>query len=459
MPIVRGAFHGPHGRASRRACVAQRRWHPPVGADASLRAASPGCVQSRTLWGPTAHLRQDSLGLAVFPGPGTGNLLAAVGSGDGCAALWLCASVDAALPHDQIFFVGEAPRGCRASPPPPRSVQTQSSASLRGPSMPSLTSSRRPPIATSRSSSSAYMRKCSGCCVAVGCSWTTTQITTQTAAASIKNSSSAKLRAAAARHLRLLDDPVLASCYAHALRVPQQRLSMATPRPGSKPVSKSRRCAKFGGFDLHAAVTVSPDDRYALERLCRVLCRPALSHERLELLDDAHVGLELKTPFSDGTSHLALSFDELLQRLCALVPRPGTHRVHYHGILAPAARHRSKVVPEPDVEPCPELAEPDDTALLGFDDDSPLKKRSKTVRKLLWAELLQRVFDVDVLKCPSCGGPSAGDRDHSRGQSGQSDLGCSRARERSARCAAITWPAGLRNGRARRGADLSSPTN
>ena len=212
-----------------------------------------------------------------------------------------------------------------------------------------------------------------------------------------------------------VDDPVLASCYAHALRVPQQRLSMAPPRPGSKPVSKSRRCAKFGGFDLHAAVTVSPDDRYALERLCRYLCRPALSNERLELLDDAHVGLELKTPFSDGTSHLALTFDELLQRLCALVPRPGTHRVHYHGILAPAARHRSKVVPEPDVEPCPELTESDDTALLGFDDDSPLRKRRKTVRKLLWAELLQRVFDLEVLKCPSCGGPSAGDRDHCRG--------------------------------------------
>ena len=245
-----------------------------------------------------------------------------------------------------------------------------------------------------------------------------------------------------------VDDPVLASCYAHALRVPQQRLSMATPRPGSKPVSKSRRCAKFGGFDLHAAVTVSPDDRYALERLCRVLCRPALSHERLELLDDAHVGLELKTPFSDGTSHLALSFDELLQRLCALVPRPGTHRVHYHGILAPAARDRSMVVPEPDVEPCPELTESDDTALLGFD-DSPLRKRRKTVRKLLWADLLQRVFDVDVLKCPSCGGPSASDRDHCRGQSGQRDLGCSRARERSARCAAITWTSGLRDGRVR----------
>jgi len=101
-------------------------------------------------------------------------------------------------------------------------------------------------------------------------------------------------------------------------------------------VSKSRRCAKFGGVDLHAAVTVSPDDRYALERRCRYLCRPAISHERLELLDGAQVGLELKTPFSDGTSPLELTFDEL-QRLCALVPRPGTHRVHYHGILAPAS--------------------------------------------------------------------------------------------------------------------------
>jgi len=96
-----------------------------------------------------------------------------------------------------------------------------------------------------------------------------------------------------------------------------------------------------------SGVSVAADDRYGLERLCRYLSRPALSHDRLEQLDEEHVGLQLKTPYSDGTTHLVLTFDELLQRLCTLVPRPRTHRVRFHGILAPAAKHRADVVPEP----------------------------------------------------------------------------------------------------------------
>ena len=96
-----------------------------------------------------------------------------------------------------------------------------------------------------------------------------------------------------------------------------------------------------------------------------------------------------------------LTFDELLQRLCALIPRPGTHRVHYHGILAPAARHRSTVVPVPDEAP---RVGPADDAVIGVDDESPTRARRATVRKLLWAELLQRVFGLDALKCPKCNG-------------------------------------------------------
>jgi len=143
--------------------------------------------------------------------------------------------------------------------------------------------------------------------------------------------------------------PTLAACYAAALVAPKQRLDSEawTQSPGARAVSKSPLCARFGGFDLHAGVSVAADDRYGLERLCRYLSRPALSHDRLEQLDEEHVGLQLKTPYSDGTTHLVLTFDELLQRLCALVPRPRTHRVRFHGILAPAAKHRADVVPEP----------------------------------------------------------------------------------------------------------------
>ena len=61
-------------------------------------------------------------------------------------------------------------------------------------------------------------------------------------------------------------------------------------------------------------------------------------------LDDDHIGLQLKTPYSDGTTHIALTHFELIERLCALVPRPGTHRVKYHGVFASASPHRSLVV-------------------------------------------------------------------------------------------------------------------
>jgi hypothetical protein len=36
---------------------------------------------------------------------------------------------------------------------------------------------------------------------------------------------------------------------------------------------------------------------------------------------------------------------ELLERLVALVPPPGFHRVRFHGVLAPAAPERPQVVP------------------------------------------------------------------------------------------------------------------
>ena len=151
-------------------------------------------------------------------------------------------------------------------------------------------------------------------------------------------------------------------------------------------------------------MSVTASDRQGLERLCRYLCRPPVSHDRLEQLDDEHVGLRLKTPYSDGSTHLVLHVHEFLQRLCALVPRPGTHRVHYHGLLAPAARHRSRVVPAPQLgDDGPREADEEDAIALGIEEDE--RCRRPTVRKMLWAALLQRVFGIDALRCSKCDGP------------------------------------------------------
>jgi hypothetical protein len=55
--------------------------------------------------------------------------------------------------------------------------------------------------------------------------------------------------------------------------------------------------------------------------------------------------LQLKTPYRDGTTHLVMSPLEFLQRLAALVPRPG----FISCVLAPNAALRSQIVPtDPD---------------------------------------------------------------------------------------------------------------
>ena len=57
--------------------------------------------------------------------------------------------------------------------------------------------------------------------------------------------------------------------------------------------------------------------------------------------------LKLKTPWRDGTTHHVMSPIEFMQRLAALVPRPRLHLIRFHGVLAPNAKLRAKVVPKP----------------------------------------------------------------------------------------------------------------
>ena len=53
-----------------------------------------------------------------------------------------------------------------------------------------------------------------------------------------------------------------------------------------------------------------------------------------------HLTFRLKTPWSDGTTHLLLSPLELIEKLAALIPPPRLNLVRYHGILAPNACDR-----------------------------------------------------------------------------------------------------------------------
>lgn len=71
---------------------------------------------------------------------------------------------------------------------------------------------------------------------------------------------------------------------------------------------------------MHARLAIATDQAGGvgrLEKLVRYCARPPLSNERLSMRADGRVLLELKTPWSDGTTHLAYEPLDFLAKLAA----------------------------------------------------------------------------------------------------------------------------------------------
>jgi len=158
--------------------------------------------------------------------------------------------------------------------------------------------------------------------------------------------------------------------------------------PDERPVGKGVLCGQSHGFNLQAASRVAANDKPGRERLCRYILRPPLANDRLKILDDGNVRLELKRPWSDGTSSVQMPPLALIARLAALVPAPRRHTVLYCGVLSSHARSRSQVVPAPA------------PAVAGQAEPGQDKPKSRP-RYIRWSELLRRVFGIETvcLKC------------------------------------------------------------
>src|SRR6266481_2121131 len=160
------------------------------------------------------------------------------------------------------------------------------------------------------------------------------------------------------------------------------------PPPGAAAAGAPRgpRQAHLEGFDLHANVWVPANDRAGVERLCRYVLRPPFE-------------LELKRAWHDGTRELVFEPLEFLERLAAMTPRPETNLLICHGVLAPRARWRARVVaygrrvPEPTASTAPLATGPDGTGV-----------KTASPHAWSWAALMHRAFGIDVLACPQCGG-------------------------------------------------------
>jgi len=195
------------------------------------------------------------------------------------------------------------------------------------------------------------------------------------------------------------DEPLLAELYAASV---QGRVAIGEKSGASVERLGRRRdarplflpgelCCDMDGFSLHAKVEIEAHDRDGLERLARYLARPPIATERLTQRSDGRVVYGLRRHWKDGTSAVVFDPLDFIARLAALVPRPRAHQLTYHGVLAPAAEWRDLIVPAGGrsirKEPSQEMA-----------------TRALRPSRSKWAELLQRVFEIDALRCPYCGG-------------------------------------------------------
>ena len=121
---------------------------------------------------------------------------------------------------------------------------------------------------------------------------------------------------------------------------------------------------------------------------------------RLSRLDDGRIKLRLRTPWSDGTTHLILEPLELIEKLIPLIPKPKTNLIVYHGALASRAQDREKIVAYGRPEPLSDIDLDLEPELFGDEED----QGRVTHRYYTWSELMLRVWGVDSLECPRCSG-------------------------------------------------------
>lgn len=163
------------------------------------------------------------------------------------------------------------------------------------------------------------------------------------------------------------------------------------------PHHRARRLAVLDGFSLHADTAVHAHDRQGLERLCRYGARGPVAASRLRRLDDGRYEYSPKK----GTT-FTLTAAALVRRLVALLPPPRLHLTSFHGAYAPNSRLRPLVTqPVPSAPATPDCAPPASAPAPAS--PTPASKQRPRPPRLDWAQLHQRTFGTDVLRCP-CGG-------------------------------------------------------
>jgi hypothetical protein len=149
------------------------------------------------------------------------------------------------------------------------------------------------------------------------------------------------------------------------------------------------------GFSVDDRVRFEPEDRKSLERVARYMIRPPLSLERMKY-SEGDDGVMYRRKGEAGRAGKEERIDALdfLARVIAHIPPPRIQLVRYMGHYSNVSRGRRKKGKEEQLTPGPSRVQEEDG----------LSDAERRARRRAWARLIRRVYEVDPLECPRCGG-------------------------------------------------------
>jgi hypothetical protein len=141
--------------------------------------------------------------------------------------------------------------------------------------------------------------------------------------------------------------------------------------------------------------------------------------ERLSTLEDDTITYQVK----HGNKLRVMTPMQFMARLAALIPPPRHPLIRFHGIFAPHSRYRKQVVraaAEGEKKPVASCVKQDEHAQAAppaaggrceplasepmLMTEAHSTEDTRLTSRIDWATLLKRVYTVDALACPSCGG-------------------------------------------------------
>jgi len=136
------------------------------------------------------------------------------------------------------------------------------------------------------------------------------------------------------------------------------------------------------GFNVHSRVRAKT--KTEAERVGKYMIRPVLSLERLSFLErEGKVGYRWD---QDRAEQEAMDYLEFIARITSHIPDKGQVTVRYYGLYANA--HRGKIR-KASLSPF--------VLRLAEDDLKPGPSKG-------WAEMIRKVYEIDPMVCPQCGG-------------------------------------------------------